>query len=142
MGGHGFSDKFVNTVHNSNQRYALILKQRLNLNFNTVASVLIANFYVRDWANSYIALDPTLKNEFLLDLEATSILDMKTDFLFLLLTEKQRRIVQIRLISNLVRSMVWIASGLLTISQIVARILATGFPVALRWLALMREEVV
>ena len=38
--------------------------------------------------------------------------------------------------------MIWITSGLLTISQIVARVLATGSPVALHWLALLREEVV
>ena len=36
----------------------VFLKQRLNLNFNTVSSVVIANFYVRDWSTSYIALDP------------------------------------------------------------------------------------
>ena len=33
-------------------------KERLNLNFNTVSSVVIANFYVRDKAESFIALDP------------------------------------------------------------------------------------
>ena len=38
--------------------------------------------------------------------------------------------------------MVWITSGLLTISQIVTRILATGFPVALHWLALLRVDIV
>ena len=50
--------KFVNTVHNSYPRYDLILKQRLSWNFNTVSPVLFANFYVRDWAKSFIALDP------------------------------------------------------------------------------------
>ena len=63
---HGFSAKFVNIVHNSNPRYGLILKQRLNLNFNTVSSVVIANFYVRDWAKSYIALDPPFDTSSLL----------------------------------------------------------------------------
>ena len=58
------------------------------------------------------------------------------------MTEEHGRIVQPRLIANLLRSIVWITSGLLTISQIVARILATGFPVALHWLALLQEEVV
>ena len=66
----------------------------------------------------------------------------KSDLLFLLVVEEHRRIVQLRLVSNLLRSMVWITSGLLIISQIVARILATGFPVALHWLAFLREEVV
>ena len=45
-------------VRISNQRYGLIWKQRLNLNLSTVSSVVIANFYVRDSAKSYIALDP------------------------------------------------------------------------------------
>ena len=49
---HGFSDKFVNTVHNSNPRYGLVLKQRLNLNFNTVPSVVIANFDVLNCSGS------------------------------------------------------------------------------------------
>ena len=44
-------NKFVNTVHNSDPRYGLILKQRLNLNFDAVSSVSIANFNVRDWQN-------------------------------------------------------------------------------------------
>ena len=47
-----------------------------------------------------------------------------------------------RLISNLLRSIVWITSGLLTISQIVPHIFAICFPVALHWLAILREEVV
>ena len=55
---HGFSDKFVNTVPNSNPRYGLILKQRLNRNFNTEKSVAIENSYVRDEAKSNITLDP------------------------------------------------------------------------------------
>ena len=80
---HGFSDKFVNTVQNSNPRYGLILKQRLNLNFNTVSSVVIANFDVRDGAKSYIALDPTLWYEFHLDLEASYIIGIKIDFILL-----------------------------------------------------------
>ena len=58
------------------------------------------------------------------------------------MTEEHRRIVQLRLISNLFWSTVWTTSDLLIISQIVARILATSFPVALHWLALLREEVV
>ena len=37
---------------------SFLLKQRLNLNFNTVSSSVMANFYVRDKAISYIALDP------------------------------------------------------------------------------------
>ena len=73
---------------------------------------------------------------------ATYILGIKIDILLLLVTEEHRRIVKLRLISNLLRSTVWITSGLRTISLIVARILATGFPVALHWLALLREEVV
>ena len=67
---------------------------------------------------------------------------IKFDFLFLLVTEEHRRIVQLRLISNLLLSIVWITSGLLIMFQIVARILATSFPVALHWLALLRREVV
>ena len=80
--------------------------------------------------------------EFLFDLEATYILGIRIDLLLLLVTEEHRRIVQPRLISNLLRSIVWITSGLLINSQIVAHILAIGFPVALHWLALLREEVV
>ena len=83
----------------------------------------------------------TLSYEFLLDLEATYILGIKIDLLCLLVTEGHRIIVQFRLISYLLRNIVWITSGLLTISEIVARTLATGFPVALH-LALLREEVV
>ena len=60
----------------------------------------------------------------------------------LLLTEEQRRIVQFRLNTNLLRSIVWIPTGLVTIFRIVARILAASFPVALQWLAIMEEEVV
>ena len=66
----------------------------------------------------------------------------KNDLLFLLVTDEHGRIVQPRLISNLLRSKVWITSGLLKISQIVAHILAIGFPVALHWLAILREEAV
>ena len=80
--------------------------------------------------------------QFLFDLEATYTLGTKIDFLFLLVTEGQRRIVQLRLISNLLRSIVWITSGLLTTSQIFPHIFAIGFPVALHWLAILREEVV
>ena len=58
----------------------------------------------------------TVLFEFLLDLEATYILGLKIDFLFLLVTEEHGRIVQFRPISNLLRSIVWITSGLLTIS--------------------------
>ena len=80
--------------------------------------------------------------ELLFDLEATYILGIKIYFLFLLVTEEHRKIVQPRLLSNLRRSIVCITSGLLINSQIVARILATGFPVALHWLAFLQEEVV
>ena len=75
-------------------------------------------------------------------LEASYILGMKIDSLLLLVTEEQKRIVQFRLISNLLRSMVKITSGLLTIFLIVARILAIDSPVALHWLAFLLEEVV
>ena len=79
--GHDFSDKLVNTVHNSNPRYGLILKQSLNQNFNTISSVVIANFYVRDWAKAYIALDPPFGTSS----EASDILGIKIDLLLLLL---------------------------------------------------------
>ena len=79
----------------------------------------------------------------LFDLEATYNLSIKIDFPPFQVTEEHgRRIVQLRLFSNLLRSTVWITPGLLPISQIVARILATSFPVALHWLAPLREEVV
>ena len=139
---HGFSDKLVNTVHNSNPRFGLIFEQRLYLDFNTVSSVFIANFYVRDWAMTYIAFDPPCYFSSFFDLEATFVLGIKIELLLLLVTEEYRRIVQLRLISNLLRSIVWIPSGLLTISQIVPHILAIGFPVALHWLAILREDVV
>ena len=134
---HGFSDKFVNTVHNSNPRFGLIFKQRLNLDFNTASSVFIANFYVRDWAKIVHCFGSILLYEFLFDLEATYILGIKIDFLLLVVTEEHRRIAQLRQ-----RSIALITSGLLIISQIVARILAPGFPVALHWLAILREEIV
>ena len=54
----------------------------------------------------------TLWYEFLLDLEASYILGTKIDFLFLLVTEEQRRIVQFRRISNLFRNIVWITSDI------------------------------
>ena len=41
--------------------------------------------------------------------------------------------IQLRLISNLLRSTVWITSCLLTVTEIVPHILATSFPVALHW---------
>ena len=47
-----------------------------------------------------------------------------------------------RLISNLLRSIVWINSGLLISFQVVARIIATGFLVDLHWLAFLQDEVV
>ena len=87
-------------------------------------------------------LGSTLQYEFLPDLEASYILGIKIDFLLLLVMEEYRRIVQFWLFSNLLRSIVWITSGLLTIFQIVARNLAASFPVALHWLAFMQEEVV
>ena len=79
--------------------------------------------------------------EFLFDLEATKILGRLIWFSSWW-RKSIEECVQLRLISSLLRSIVWITSGLLTISQIVARILATCFPVALHWLALLREEVV
>ena len=127
----GFSDKFVNTVNNSNPRFGLILQQRLNLKFNTVSSVVIANFYVRGWAKSYIASDPPFDtSSFLISRHRT--FSEKTSISFFSWWRKEHRIfVQVRLISKLLRSTVWITSGLLTIFQIVARILAASFPVAL-----------
>ena len=114
---HGFSDKFVNTVHNSNPRYGLILKQRLNLNFNTVSSVATANFYVRDWAGSYALLwTHSLIRCSLLDLEAIRKFScIKIDFLFLLVTEEHGSIVQSRPSSSLFRSTIWITSGPLVV---------------------------
>ena len=125
---HGFSDTYVDTVQNSNPRFGLIFQQRFNLDFSTVSSVFV------DFGSNHLY-------EFLIDLEATFILGITIDFLLLLVTEEHRRIVQLRLISNLLRSIVWITSGLLIISQIVAHILAIGFPVALHWVASLREEV-
>ena len=81
----------------------------------------------------------TLWYEFFLVLEAPYILGIKIDFLFLSVTEEHRRMIQFRLISNLLRSTVWVISGLLIISQIVTRILAMGFLVALHWHAFLRE---
>ena len=40
---HGFSDKLVDTVDNSNPRFGLISEQRLNLDFNTISSMFIAD---------------------------------------------------------------------------------------------------
>ena len=139
---HGFSDRFVNTVHNSNPRFGLIFKQRLNLNFNTVSSVFIAFFVSENGPNRTLLWIHPFTRVPLLDLEATKILGIKIHLLFLLVMEEHRRIVQLRLISKLLRSIVWKTSGLLIISQIVARILATSFSVALHWLAFLREEVV
>ena len=104
--------------------------------------MFVANFHVRYWAKSYIAFVPPFIYEFLLDLEATNILGIKVDLFLMVTEEHRRRIVQFRLISNLLRSKVWITAGLLTIFQIVARILATSFPVAPHWLAILREEAV
>ena len=59
-------------------------------------------------------LGSTLQYEFLPDLEASYILGIKIDFLLLSVTEEHRRIVQFRLFPNLLRSIVWITSGLLT----------------------------
>ena len=111
--GTGFSGKFVNTVHNFDPRYGLILKQRLNFNFNTVSSAVIANLCPR-LGQIVHCFGSTLLYELLLDLVATYILGIKIDFLFLLVTEQHRRIVHFRTISNLLRSIVWITSGLLT----------------------------
>ena len=63
--------------------------------------------------------------------EWTYILGIKIDFRLPLVSGEYRRIVQSRLISNLLRSIVWITSGLLTISSNVPHIFAIGFPVAL-----------
>ena len=41
------------------------------------------------------------------------MLGIKIDFLLLLVTEGQRRVVQFRLVSNLLRSIVWIKSFLI-----------------------------
>ena len=133
---------FVDTVHNSNPRFGLAFQQRLNLDFNTICSVVIANFYVLDRAKSYIALDPSFCFSSFFDLEAMYILGIKIGSLLLSVTEEHRRIVQLRLISNLRRSIVWITCSLLTISQVVPHIFAVGFPVAHHWLTILQEEVV
>ena len=91
--------KFVKTVHISYPRNGLILKQRLNLNFNTVSSVLIANLCPR-LGQIVHCFGSTFWYEFLLDLEATYTLEKKIDLLVLLVTEEHRRIVQFRLISS------------------------------------------
>ena len=90
-------------VHNSNPRYGLILKQRLNLIFNTVSSAAIANFYVRDCDKSYIALDPPFYTSSFLISKHRFFFGIKIEILFLLVTEEHRRIVQFWLIWNLLR---------------------------------------
>ena len=68
------------------------------------------------------------------------MLGIKIGLRLFLVTEEYRIIVESLLTSNLFRSIVWITSGLLTIFQIVARILAISFTVALHWLAILQEE--
>ena len=132
---HGFSDKFVNTVHSSNPRYGSILKQRLNPELQYRIFRFDCILLCPRRGQVVHCFGSTILYEFLLDLEASYILGIKIDFQLLLVSEEHRRIVQFRLISNLLRSIVWITSGLLTMILIVARILASGFPVALHWLA-------
>ena len=74
-------------------------------------------------------------------LDVTCILGIKIDSSLHSVTEEHRTIVQLRPISNLLRSTIWITSGLLVVFEIIVRNFALGFPVALHWLVLLQEEV-
>ena len=136
---HGFSDKLVNTVHNSNPRFGLIFEQSWT---SILCLPCLLQTFMSETGPWRTSLSTTL---FIwvpfFDLEATFVLGIKIELLFLLVTEEYRRIVQLRLISNLLRSIVWIPSGVLTISQIVPHVLALGFLVALHWLILRGRRV-
>ena len=55
--------------------------------------------------------------------------------------EEHRRSVQLLPKSNLLRSTIWIVSGLLAVFQNFARDLARGFTVARHWMVLLQQEV-
>ena len=50
-GRHRFCHVLINAVHDSDPRNGIVLTQRWNLNFDTVSIIMIANFYVQDWAD-------------------------------------------------------------------------------------------
>ena len=79
-----------------------------------------------------------LLHEFLLHLETSRIFDMKVASLFLLVSQEYGSIVQSQLISNQLRNIVWITSGLRTIVRIFARVLAASFTVAVHWLEFLQ----
>ena len=47
-----------NSIHNSNPRGGSVLKQRSDLNFNTVTIFMMTNVNVQDWANFRILTNP------------------------------------------------------------------------------------
>ena len=112
-----------------------------NFNFNAVSSVCFANFLSETGPNR-ASLRSTLLHNFPFHLEVTCIVGIKIDSSLHSVMEEHRRIVQLRPKSKLLRSTIWITSGLLLVFQIFARNFAIGFPVALQWLVLEKELIV
>ena len=88
--------------------------RHLNLDFST--SILLHNFSLR--------------------LEVLRIVGIKIESSVHIVTEEHRRIDQLLPNSKLLRSTIWIASGLLVVFQIFGCNLARSFPVARHWLVL------
>ena len=127
-GRHRFFHVLINAIHDSDPRNGSVLKQRWNLNFDTVSIIMIATFfYVQDWCDPHILEHPSsyTGHLFILGINVASVV--------LLLKENYGSIVLVRQASNPHQNTIWEISGLLTNARIFARLLSLGFSTAVQW---------
>ena len=104
---------FSTPFHNSNPKGGSVLKQRSDLNFNNATIFMMTNVNVQDWPNFRIPTNPVSGSRSRIVTRHRSVL-----------------LVLFRQFSNQRWSIVWITSGRQIVVRIAARILATGFAVA------------
>ena len=112
-GQHRFWHVLINAIHDSDPRNGVVLKQRWYLNFDAVSIIMIANFYVQDWADPH-SWESILWNKSPFHCEASYILGINVASVVLPLYQKKRSILLVRQASNPHQNAVWINSGLLT----------------------------
>ena len=84
---HGFSDKFVNTVHYSTSKIWFDLETKMEPKLQYCIFRCDCKLLRPRWVQIVHCFGSTLCYEFLLDLEASFFLGIKIDFFLLLVTE-------------------------------------------------------
>ena len=125
---HGFSDKFCQYRSQFESKIRFDLETKIEPELQHCIFRCDCKLLCPRLGQIVYCFGSTLWYEFLLDLEASYFLGIKVDFLFLLVTEENRGIVQSRPNSNLLRSTIRIIFGSLVVFRIFAHILATSLP--------------